>query len=195
VEKKIQFAAKGDYEGIALKEETAYVLRADGRLYEVDLKSAAQNAVKEYKTSLTAKHDVEGLCYDKDNDRLLLATKGENPNLPGYKGIYAFDLAKKTFIDEPIYKIDLNNEMIKGTKKNSVSPSEIAIHPSTKEIFITDGPQAKLLILDNKGTIKSYIELGKEFSQPEGITFNPQGEMFISNEGTKQPGNILKVEI
>ena len=195
VEKRIQFAAKGDYEGIALKNETVYVVRADGRLFEIDLKRGGGNSVKEYKTSLTVKHNVEGLCYDKDNDRLLLATKDENPNLPGYKGIYAFDLAKKTFIDEPVYKIDMNDKAIGGTKKNAVSPSAIAIHPTTRDMYITDGPQAKLLILDAQGITKDYIELGKDFSQPEGIIFSPQGDLFISNEGTKQPGNILKVQI
>ncbi len=52
-----------------------------------------------------------------------------------------------------------------------------------------------LLIMDYSGTIKKLYQLGKDFAQPKGITFSPQGEIFISNEGTKQPGNILKVEI
>ena len=50
-------------------------------------------------------------------------------------------------------------------------------------------------MMDNSGNIKKLIELGKEFSQPEGITFSPQGEIFISNEGGQEPGNILKVEV
>ena len=52
-----------------------------------------------------------------------------------------------------------------------------------------------LLIMDYSGTIKKFYQLGKDFAQPKGITFSPQGEIFISNEGTKQSGNILKVEI
>lgn len=52
-----------------------------------------------------------------------------------------------------------------------------------------------LLIMDYSGTIKKLYQLGKDFAQPKGITFSPQGEIFISNEGTKQSGNILKVEI
>ena len=69
------------------------------------------------------------------------------------------------------------------------------INATTNEIFITDGLQAMLLIMDYSGTIKKLYQLGKDFAQPKGITFSQQGEIFISNEGTKQPGNILKVEI
>lgn len=74
-------------------------------------------------------------------------------------------------------------------------PSAIGIHPATRGIYITDGPGARLLVMDASGNIESLHQLGKDFAQPEGLTFSPRGELFISNEGTKQPGNILKVEI
>jgi len=40
-----------------------------------------------------------------------------------------------------------------------------------------------------------YLLNTKQFLQPEGITFNAAGDLFISNEGIKQPGNILQVKI
>jgi len=195
IEKKIPFAQKGDFEGIALKGDMAYVVRADGKLFEVNMAKSGKTSAKEYETSLTVKQNIESLCYDKDNNRLLLAVKDDEPKLPGYKGIYAFDLAKKSFIDEPVFKIDLNNEVIQSSQKKNVMPSAIGLHPGTGEIFITDGPQSKLLIMDKEGNIKQFLELGKDFSQPEGITISPDGEIFISNEGTKLPGNILKIKI
>lgn len=195
VEKKIPFTGKGDFEGIALKEKTAYVMRADGRIFEVDLEKPGQGA-KELKTSLTAKHDVEGFCYDKDNDRLLLAIKNVEPGGGAdYKGIYAFDLKEKTFIEEPVIKIDLNDPAFEGGKKKSVMPSSITIHPASKDIYITDGPKSKLLIIDRSGKVKNFIALGKDFTQPEGITFSPGGQLYISNEGTREPGNIIELEI
>ena len=105
---------------------------------------------------------------------------------------------KRFFIKEPVFKIDLQDEMIanqQDKKNKSIMPSSIGINPVTNEIFITDGPKSKLLIMDKSGMIKKLVQLGKDFSQPEGITFSPQGEMFISNEGSKLPGNILKVEV
>ena len=195
IEKEIPFAGVGDFEGITVKNDIAYVIRADGKIFEVDMK-AGKSSTKEYSTSLTIQHNVEGLCYDKNNDRLLLAIKDNEPSSADYKGIYAFDLAKKSFIEQPVFKINLQDEVITATqdKKNkSIMPSAMAIHPLTNEIYITDGPKSKLLILDKSGSIKKLLQLGSEFSQPEGITFSPQGDVYISNEGTKQPGNILKV--
>ena len=195
IEKEIPFAGAGDYEGIALKGDHAYVVRADGTLYEVDMNG--KNKTNEYSTSLTAKHNVEGLCYDKNNDRLLLAIKNDEPSGVGYKGIYAFNLANKKFQSEPAFKLDLSHKLLSdGKKKKKVMmPSEIEIHPQTNEIYITDGPKGNLLILDKSGTPRQLVSLGKKFAQPEGITFSPKGELFISNEGTKKPGNILKVEL
>jgi hypothetical protein len=95
--------------------------------------------------------------------------------------------------------IDVKQEMFKSQSKKkqeySFKPSAISIHPSTSEIYITDGPKGRLLILNDSGIKQLYQFDQKDFPQPEGITFNPQGEMFISNEGKKSPGTILKVEI
>ncbi|HEX6168694.1 MAG TPA: SdiA-regulated domain-containing protein [Chitinophagaceae bacterium] len=199
IEKEIQFAGVGDFEGITLKGDIAYVIRADGKIFEIDMKIGKSSA-KEYSTSLTIEHNVEGLCYDKNNNRLLLATKDNDPVNPGYKGIYAFDLSKKVFIDQPVYKINLKDEIF-GTaaaqdkKSKSIMPSAMAIQPLTNDIYITDGPRSKLLVMDKSGNIKQLLQLGSAFSQPEGITFSPEGQLYISNEGTKQPGNILKVEV
>ncbi|MBL7697748.1 MAG: SdiA-regulated domain-containing protein [Chitinophagaceae bacterium] len=194
IENKIKFAETGDFEGVAFTGDHYYVVRADGLLFETPLDENPDNT-KEYKTSLTVKHNVEGLCYDRENNRLLLAIKDEEPNNPGYKGIYAFDLRKKVFIEEPVFKIDLRHSLFDQSKKKKVMPSAITIHPKTKEIFITDGPQSRLLIMDEAGKPKHFIELGKKFAQPEGITFDHDGNLFISNEGTKQPGNILQVKL
>jgi hypothetical protein len=51
-------------------------------------------------------------------------------------------------------------------------------------------------VIDASGTIKKLYQLSaKDFSQPEGIAFNSAGDLFIANEGTNQPGNILQVKI
>jgi uncharacterized protein YjiK len=196
IERKVDFAGVGDYEGLALNGRTAYVVRSDGRLYEVDL-DGGRSSVKEYETALTAAHNVEGLCYDKNNNRLLLAIKGDEPNSSDYKGIYSFDLATKKFIEEPVIRIDLNHELLKssGKKNKPLMPSAIGIHPKSGDFYITDGPKSNLVLMTPSGEISKLIPLGNSFAQPEGISFSPEGQLFISNEGTKQPGNILQVEI
>ena len=195
IEKEIPFAGAGDFEGITMKEQTLFVVRADGQLYEVPMDG--KGTVKTYETPLTAEHNIEGLCYDKNGDRLLLAIKGNEPGNRNYKGIYAFELASKKMTTEPVIKIDLGHQLLQSTgkKKKTIMPSAIGLHPVTNELFVVDGPGSKLLIMDADGTMKRLVVLGKDFAQPEGISFSPDGKIFISNEGTKQPGNILKVQI
>jgi secreted PhoX family phosphatase len=116
----------------------------------------------------------------------------------GFKVIYAFDLLKKQMEKEPVFKIAIGDKVLQNNsvnKNSSIMLSEIAINPVTHDIFITDGPKAKLLILDNAARMKKLYELGNQFAQPEGITFSPQGDLYISNEGKKVPGNIMQVEL
>jgi uncharacterized protein YjiK len=200
VEKEISFGGMGDYEGVAVVGQTIWVLRADGKLFEVSNINAPKPTVKEYSTHLTLKQDSEGLCYDKKNNRLLIAIKGAEPESEDYKGIYGFDLASKKMDQQPVFKIDLLNEILESNagkkKKGTINPSGIAIHPVSGDMYITDGRNAKLLITDAAGLIKKLYQLdNNEFAQPEGIAFNSAGDLFIANEGTNQSGNILQVKI
>jgi uncharacterized protein YjiK len=195
VEKEIQFAGSGDYEGITIVGETAYIMRADGKLFELKNYSSATPVLVEHDTHLTAKQDVEGLCYDEKNNRLLLAIKGREPNSKDYKGIYAFDLASKKIATTPAIKIDLTHNIWSGTKsKNKIQPSDIDVHPVTGDVYIIDGPDSKLLVMGADGTKKKLYQLSNtDFPQPEGMAFNQAGELFISNEGRTGTGNILKI--
>ncbi len=198
IDEEIPFGPKGDYEGIALVGNTIYVLRADGVIFGIENYTSSQRGVKMYKTSLTKKQDSESLAYDKKNNRLLIAVKGADPNSQDYKGIYAFNLATKTMSETPVYKIDLNHSIFGDVKKakNAISPSDIAIHPSTGEIYVLEGTKPKLLIMNAKGEMRSLYKLkGPDFPQPEGLTFSPDGKMYISNEGGDGEGNILQVEL
>ena len=197
VEKEIQFAGAGDYEGIAIVGETAYIMQADGKLFELKNYSSAKPVLVEHDTHLTAKQDVEGLCYDEKNNRLLLAIKGREPNSKDYKGIYAFDLASKKIATTPAIKIDLTHNIWSGTKsKNKIQPSDIDVHPVTGDVYIVDGPDSKLLVMSADGTKKKLYQLSNtDFPQPEGMAFNQAGELFISNEGRTGTGNILKISL
>ena len=201
VEKEIAFSSPGDYEGLAIVDQIAWVLRADGKLLEINNIQSTKPEVKEFSTALTIKHNPEGLCYDKSNNRLLIAIKDAEPNSSDYKGIYSFDLATKKMDVQPAFRIDLHHEvftkMKQGKKKKSTfMPSGIVLHPLTGDMYITDGRNSLLLVTDKDGKIKQLYQLNvNEFEQPEGISCLPGGEIFIANEGTRLPGNILRIEI
>jgi uncharacterized protein YjiK len=196
ITKEVPFAGEGDYEGIAVVGSTAYVLRSDGMLLEVAGFTGSHPEVTQYRTPLTARQDVEGLAYDPGNQRLLLTIKGEERAGADYKGVYTFSLSSKRLEAAPVFKIRLDDQVFREETKKKVviQPSDLSVHPFTGDLYIIDGARPKLLVMDSMGRLKKLYRLSTtDFPQPEGIGFNKEGELFISNEGRGGVGTILKV--
>lgn len=136
---------------------------------------------------------------DKKNNRLLLAIKNKDLIKNDFKGVYGFDLSQDILLERPVFELDLKDDLLSesGDKiSKRLRPSEIEIHPNSSEIYILDAKAPKLLILDLEGMIKKVYKLNEdEFSQPEGISFHPDGTLYISNEARNEPANILNVKI
>jgi len=198
IEKEIEFAGPGDYEGLTVNNNTAYVVRSDGTIFEISSFQGAQPKTLKFDTYLTEAQNVEGLCFDKSNNRLILAIKDKERYREDYKGVYAFSLKDKKLARSPIFELDMNDKLIaNSTKKLSkrFRPSEIEIHPETGEVYLLDAKNPRMLIMDQQGKFKKVYKLDKDkFNQPEGITFQPDGSIYISNEAGSDPANILKVE-
>ena len=203
VDETIEFAGKGDYEGLALVRSTYFVLRSDGMLYEVQPQKGKAPHVKTYELPLKAENETESICFDSDYNRLLVAVKTKDLHEKDKKGIYAFDLKTKQmsttavcYIDDKVSVDDNEEKNGKGKKKKKekteIKPSEIAIQPATRDFFILDGPSARLFITDPKGNIKSRYELDRNIlPQPEGICFSKSGEIYISSEANKNKHGII----
>ena len=66
-------------------------------------------------------------------------------------------------------------------------------HPLTAEIYIISHRGSLLVILKPDGKLRDAILLNERFfHQPEGITFAPNGDLYISNEAVDKKANILK---
>lgn len=197
MERKIQFAGSGDYEGITVAGTTAYVVRSDGTLFEIaDFETAP--LVRKIETWLKRKQDVEGLTYDREQDRLLFAIKDDDPVQEERKGIFAFDRKKRKLSRTPVYNLDLKDPLLDTIRESDIQdtfkPSEVNIHPVTGDILLLDGRKPMLLILDRKSKTKAlYILDEQDFPQPEGLTFDKEAHMYISSEG--DPGTIQLVTI
>jgi len=198
IEKEIHFSGKGDFEGIAVTGKTIYIIRADGILFSIN-DFSTNPVIEQINTGLTLKNDIESLCYDDKNNRLLLTGKNEDPGKKYKKLIFAFNIEKGKMKKKPVIVIDLKNPVFKSKalKKGGVlEPSDMSMHPKTDDIYITDGPAAKLFVIDHSGSIKAFHELNeKEIPQAEGISFSPDGDVFISTEGKKKPAAILQIEL
>jgi len=205
IDEQIPFAGKGDYEGLALVRSTYYVLRSDGVILEVQPQKGKAPLVKTYETPLKAENETESVCFDNENNRLLVAVKTKDLHEEDKKGIYAFDLKTKqmsttavAYIESKVSADDHEGANGKGKKKKKekavIKPSDIALQPGTKNFYILDGPSARLFITDAKGKIRSGYELDRNIlPQPEGICFSKSGDIYISSEANKNKhGMIVK---
>ncbi len=192
ITKKIHFGKEGDYEGITIVGNTAFVLRSDGSLFEIkdfDSGKVPGNTMI-YSSPFPDGVDIEGLSYDENANRLLLLIKEkEKGNRHNYKEIYAFDLQTKSFLTEPVYKLEFPFE--NAEKKIEFQPSEIALNNNNLYVLISKYPAIVLYEAENA---KRIFRMNKnKFPQPEGLTFGPNGKIFLSSEGS--PGKLFEIEL
>lgn len=195
---KIEFAGNGDYEGIAINGENAYIMRSDGVVYEVQDFKTSHKKVEEFKTQFTDKNNIESLTFDAKNKRLLTAPKDKGLKKDSYKGVYQIPLDQKAMDITPIVKIDMNEKAFDSFKNKKIhktfNPSDIAIHPKTNAMYVLDGKNPKFLVLKSSGELVSVQPLDEnKFPQPEGITFSDDGRLFISNEANDGPATIVEI--
>jgi len=201
INRKIKFKGKGDFEGITFIKDKFYVNRSDGHIYPIDINGSDDQDSKAIKTPLSEKNDIEGITYFNGTNELWLACKSEGGiehKLKKKRAIYAYDLTNNKFIYTPKITIDYQevNDKLGAPDNYRFKPSGLAIHPQNKQLYIVCSVGKCLIVTDLRGNLKEAVYLPKDtFSQPEGITFDEIGNMFISNEGVNGKANILKFNI
>ncbi len=195
------FYVDGDYEGLAVVNKDVYILRADGILIELLNGLKTVENMKTYATGVPAINS-EGLCYDKNKNRLLIACKSRSNNIDKDKRmIYAFDLEKKVLSPEPVFEINIPAiKTYLGQKYGLVDsvanaikfkPSAIAIHPLNGKLYMLSA-SGKVLCIFNNGNLEYAERLDPLlFNKAEGISFKKNGDMFISNEGQLGKATLL----
>lgn len=205
VTRRINFAGPGDYEGITRVGRTLYVLRSDGHLFKLDDYTKDQPEVLSYATEVPVDNN-EGLGYDAQTGLLLIAGKSE-PSGGAFKNkrtVFTFDPKTKetarraTFVyDETQLKranvIEYGGARDEEDVKVRINPSAIAIHPISDEVYVLSSKDRLLYVFDRDNEVRAVHLLPKRrYAQPEGITFMPNGDMLISNEGKKNRATLLR---
>lgn len=207
---KIKCGKRGDYEGIETVGDMIVMTKSNGTLYFYNRLSGSTDIVK---TSFAAHNDVEGLCYDSLRNILLMACKGQplgkSSKKKKEKCIYTYSLADNELDENPFIVItdDQLTEFTERTfnssskyslkkllkKVKDFSPSGIAIHPSTSDYYILSARSSLIIILNPKKEVKHIAFLNsKTIPQPEGITFDNNGDLYIATEGQGFSGKIFK---
>ena len=196
--KETQAYLPGDAEDVVIRGRTAYVLAAgtDPALYRIEDYSDRETEIERFDLGLDETDNPEGLCYDAQENRLLIACKGSS--LPGdrTRSVFSFDLESQTpDTTSPVFKIDsglLDSDLDLDGK--TFHPSGIAIHPQSNDIYLVGTKQIKLLLCCGwDGTVKDHVKLDKKlFEQPEGVAFSESGILFLCSEGKKKKARIYQ---
>lgn len=185
------FGKDRDYEGVARVADTLYVLERDGDIHRIRYEAGkAEYDAKKLETDFSYRNDTEGICYDERTNSLLIVPKEQelNPGDENYRrGIYGYDLLSGRLDPQPRFYVDefAIGEVVYGKRKPyRIKPSGVAVDPLTGDVYVIASVGNIMVVIDRESEIK-HIELLKEktLTQPEGITFNAAGDLFISSEG------------
>ncbi len=200
IAKRVMFREKGDFEGAEMVGKDIFCLKSDGVLFKISNWQNATPQVQEYQLgNLSKDNDLEGLGYDAGRQALLIACK-EDSESDVARRIFAFDLQTSQMKAEPVYTINPQevNALVpyneEDNEKHFFSSSAVAVHPYTQDIYVISTALKRLVILDHTtGKIRYAIRLGKSsLPQPEGICFDPAGNLYISSEGKGGDAAILR---
>ncbi len=195
--KKKKFEKNRDIEDLLVRNDTAWVLRSNGNLYRVvDFREKDSETVI-FPFPISESRDLEALVADIDEPIIWVFCKvcewDEDPSRSSY---FRFDLGTMEYDSLPAGKIE--KSQLKGLlpsgdlDKLKIQPSAAAIHPITQDYFLLSSTGKWLMTLDKKLQPKSVHLLDPSlFKQPEGITFAPDGTLYISNEARDGRANFL----
>lgn len=211
-----EFGKEDDYEDVVRVEKDVYIVISNGTVVQIKDFESEKPQVSKFKTALTEDNDIEGLGYEPQKNRLLLAVKEKGmDDDESTKEIYAFDLKTMKLDSTPAYSIRLNeieayfkgDALEESSKKflkalgnrnmNKVfKSSAITVNPTSNKIFVLSSINNLVAVLTPDGKLSEIIQFdGKEYKQPEGIAFSDDGKLFISNEAGKNgKGNIIELK-
>lgn len=199
-QKHMKFASKGDFEDLAIANDHVFVLKSNGALFSFPFAEALKKTADQVKETknLIPKAEYESLYADAENNKLYVLCKScdidkKTKQVTGY--ILDYNSGTDSLMLGGSFKLDLNQiKLVNPKLKASLSPSAMTWNPKTKEWYILSSANKVLVITDDKWKVKAAHKLNSStFNQPEGIAFDKDMNLFISNEGDEvTDGNILK---
>ncbi|HEX3079026.1 MAG TPA: SdiA-regulated domain-containing protein [Puia sp.] len=193
-----RFGKKGDFEDISAVNNFIIMLRSDGVLFTfpiTELQKKETDKVKIFE-DLLPDGEYEGLASEDMSNKLYVLCKhcrNEKTNKWGGGTILQID-ADGVLTPAGNFELDIKEiDEISHSRKISFHPSALAQNPLTKEWFILSSVNKMLVVADQNWKVKSVYPLNPSlFVQPEGIAFDRQQNLYISNEqGSSSAATIL----
>ena len=184
---------EADFEDMAIVGDKFFLITSSGMLYEFHEGSNLEKVkFQEINLGFSSNYEIEGLCYDPESKSLLVACKNYGgKNYKGMRTVYSFSLETRTLNKTPRFLISLK-ELKNKFGITKFFPSAISREPKTGNFFVLSSKGKPAIIeLDSSGTILSGRILEKKrHPQPEGLAFNKNSDMLISDEAADNSATI-----
>jgi uncharacterized protein YjiK len=196
----IKFGKKGDYEDVQVSGNYIVLLRSDGTLYSFPLSEAAGPEVestREWK-DLLPEGEYESLYADGATGKLYVLCKDcggkKEEGVMGYVLQMGSDGSVTPVSNFSIAVGGLAEKA--GVKRANFQPSALAWNARSNQWFIVSSTGGMLVTADTNWKVTGAYPLDKDlYNQPEGMTFDAAGNLYISNEcGTRRNATILKID-
>jgi len=192
-----KFGRSGDYEDLSFLGDKVIVLKSNGQLFSFpadDLIYSEVDSVQQWEEVLP-KGEYESLFGDEASGKLYVLCKNcsQDNNKDEISG-YILNM-DGNITASGTFSIDVRSiKAITGKVKRGFRPSALAKNPADGNWYIVSAVNKLLVIADAKWKIIGAYPLdGNRFYQPEGIAFDQNGNMYISNEGDDiSEGNVLR---
>lgn len=196
----IKFGPRGDYEDLAILNNHVYVLKSSGAIYSFPLDMASDDIsdTAQRWADFLPKAEYESLYADESEQAMYVLTKSggkKNKKTLGYK--INVDKNTKDLGSITAFTLDQDTIAQLGYKlKSGLKVSALSRHPKTKEWYILSSAEKLLVVAKPDWQIKMVYDLDASvFNQPEGIAFDRDLNLYISNEGDEiSNGNIQKFQ-
>ncbi|GGA91183.1 SdiA-regulated domain-containing protein [Mucilaginibacter rubeus] len=194
-----KFGKSGDYEDVTICREQVIMLKSDGTLFtfpfsQVRTKEAAK--VQKIKGELP-EGEFEAMCADEKTGLVYVLCKhcADEKTSKSSNGYILKLQADGTLKQAGSFAIDVKEiERLADKKRVPFRPSAMAKNTFTNEWYILSSVNKMLIVTDINWKVKNVYPLSVTiFGQPEGMAFDNQRNLYISNEGDQlSAGNILK---
>lgn len=197
--KYTEFKDKGDFEDMAIVNNQVIVLQSKGVLFTFPFSNMLNPKVSNPSKikDLLPEGEYEGMYGDeKENKIYVLCKHCADDKTSKESSGFIFDLAASGILKQNGgFKINVKHiEEMMGQEKIKFHPSALSRSPVTGEWFILSSVNKLLVVADEKWKINQVHRLDPAvFVQPEGMTFDAQNNLYISNEGQPlRKANVLK---
>jgi hypothetical protein len=157
--------------------------------------------------------EATSVCYHKETNRLFLIASNEE-RMEGYSNssVYAYNLNQHKLNSQPLFSISgedieafaIKNNLIAPHSDLSImddtlesmnfTPSAIAVHPKTNEIYVLSSTDHSLVVFNQFGEIVNFTSLDKNtFSHPSAMAFKKNGDLLITDGNLMNP-TVIQVK-